>query len=116
MWWRCSGWRSFAIRRLIDVQPEETKAAFREALADALRGVLVQFLFPRAEGRGRVAAYGVVIPDGEMGSAIAEGRDPFDRTTPLPAGCQTSDEHVRHLVDDGLISKKSARNAFGQSE
>ena len=104
-----------AIQRLIDVQPDATRDAFRRALADALRVVLVQCLPRKADGKGRVAAYGVLIPDDDVRSAIVEGRDPFDRATPLPEGCQTLAQHFQQLVRDGIVTEEAARESLGRT-
>lgn len=56
-----------------------------------------QRLLPRKDGKGRVAAYGVLLPDDEMRKAILEGRDVFKRVSPLPDGCRTLDDSIEHL-------------------
>jgi twitching motility protein PilT len=102
-----------AIQRLIDVQPPETIQAFRRGLAAALRGVLVQQLFPRADGKGRIAAYGVLVPDDEMRDAIRDGRDLTRRESDLPEGCQSLADHLKQLVAEGVVTEDAARKVLG---
>ena len=101
-----------AIQRMIDVQQEETRPAFRQALADMLRAVSVQVLPPRASGKGRLGAYGVLVPDEAMRSAIAAGRDPLDRADPLPDGCQTVAEDIQRPLAEGDVTEQAAAHAL----
>ncbi|MBN1342694.1 MAG: Flp pilus assembly complex ATPase component TadA [Phycisphaerae bacterium] len=101
-----------AIQRMIDVQPEDVRLSFRKSLAEALRIVMVQILLPHAARKGRVAAYGVLVPDDEMRTAIAGGGDPLDRSRPLPEGCQSLADHVRRLAEEGTVTPEVAREAI----
>ena len=103
-----------AVRRIIDVFPEDVREASRRALASVLRAVSTQKLLPRADQPGRVPAYGVIVPDAEMRAAIAEGRDFLARRAPLPEGCRTMAEDVEILLREGLISQDTARRALGE--
>lgn len=95
-----------AIQRMIDIFPEDSAAVPRRILAEKLRGVCAQRLLERTDGKGRVAAYGVLVPDDQMRDAIAQGRDIFDRKTPLPDGCRTIAEDIKKLHSEGIISDK----------
>ena len=99
------------IRRMIDVFPEEARDVSRRTLANVLRGVSAQRLLPHVKG-GRVAAYGVLIPDDEMRTAIAQGRDFMKRETPFPDGCQTIAEEVEKFRRDGIVSEETAQRAL----
>ena len=101
-----------AIQRMIDVIPEDVRAVSRAAIARVLRAVSAQILLPRADGAGRVAAYGVLIPDDEMRQAIAEGRDFMARKTPMPEGCQTIAQDVQRLQKEGVIAAETAQEAL----
>jgi len=101
-----------AIQRMIDVFPEDVRAVSRKALAHVLRGVSAQQLVPRADGGGRLAVYGVLIPDDEMREAIAEGRDFMARKTPWPEGCQRMADHIERLRAEGVITEERARIAL----
>lgn len=101
-----------AIQRIVDTFPEEMRRVSLGAFARVLRAVSAQCLLPRASRKGRVAAYGVLIPDDEMRAAIAAGRDLMARKTPWPTGCQTIAEHVRRLASEGVISEETAAVAL----
>ncbi|MBN2311422.1 MAG: Flp pilus assembly complex ATPase component TadA [Candidatus Hydrogenedentes bacterium] len=101
-----------AIARIIDVFPEEMRAVARKTLASVLRAASTQCLLPREGGGGRVAAYGVLVPDAEMREAIAEGRDVLERQSPLPDGCQTLAEHIAAYVRDGVVTEQTAQRVL----
>ena len=103
-----------AIERMIDVFPEENKPAFRRDLARYIEAVCAQKLLERADGKGQVAVYGVLIPDDQMRKAIAEGCDIFDRKTPLPDGCQTIAEDIEKLQREGVIDEKTMDKALNE--
>ena len=103
-----------AIQRLIDIFPEDSVAVPRRILAEKLRGVCAQMLLERADDKGRVAAYGVLIPDDQMRKAITEGHDIFDRKTPLPDGCQTIAGDIEKLKSEGVINKKVRDKAMDE--
>ena len=102
-----------AISRIVDAFPDAVRETSRRALARVLRGVSGQLLLKRADGRGRVAAYGVIIPDEEMRQAIAEGRDFMARRSPWPEGCQTIEEHMQRLLAEGLVAEEAVAAARG---
>jgi twitching motility protein PilT len=102
-----------AIQKIIDIQPEDLKAACRRTLSDVLVAVSAQRLLRRADGKGRVAAYAVLILDDEMRAAIREGRDIFCRRNPLPEGCQTFAEHGKRLIEDGIVTQDEAHFVLG---
>ena len=54
----------------------------------------------RAEGKGRVAAYEVLVPDKQMRQAIAGGKDFMDREQ-LPEGSIDLKDSIRGLLEDG---------------
>ncbi len=93
-----------AIAYLVDVQPEEHKPLFRRELAKALCVNVSQALLPRATGRGRVAAYGVLTVDDEMRQAITLGKDLMDRQSLSPAGSQTLQQGIEQLIHEGQIA------------
>jgi twitching motility protein PilT len=101
-----------AIRRIVELQPDENAVTFRRLLGRHLRAVLAQVILPRADGSGRVPAYGLLLPDDAMREAIAGGRDVLDRSQPLPEGCRTLAEDVTRLRDEGIITPETARLAL----
>ncbi len=103
-----------AILRLMNIQPGEAGEMLRRQLGESLRCVCHQILLPREDGKGRVAAYGVLVVDEEMKKAIAAGEDIRVRTKPLPAGCQTLASDAERLWVDGLISKETMMTICGE--
>jgi len=104
-----------AVQRMIDNLPEDnTGATGRRILAEKLRGVCAQRLLPRADGKGLVAAYSVLIPDEEMRKAIIEKQDISKRKTPLPKDCQTMAEYIKQLHRDGVISEKTKNEVLAE--
>jgi twitching motility protein PilT len=99
-----------AIRRIMEVFPQEIRTPSRHALARCLRVVVAQRLARRVDG-GRIALYGVLIPDDEMRHAIEAGEDFMRRKSPIPEGCQTLEEHAERLVQEGVISQEAAADA-----
>jgi twitching motility protein PilT len=91
-----------------DVFGEDERAITRRELSRMLRCVSCQRLLPKASGQGRVAAYGVLVPDEEMRTAIAEGRDLLARRTPFPDGCISMAAEIRRMADDGTVSHQTA--------
>ena len=102
---------SEAIRRMIEVFPEELRESGRRSLANSLRAVSTQLLMPK-NGGGRVPAYGVLTPDDEMRSSILSGRDVLERTLPLPAGCLDIAGEIDRLRASQIISEEAASTAI----
>ena len=103
-----------AIQRVVDCLPDDGKPLFLRSFCRALRGVSAQRLLPKASGKGRVAAYGVLIPDDEMRRAVLDGRHILDRTSPLPEGCQTMAEDIERLRREGAITEETARQTLAE--
>ena len=100
-----------AITRLIEVFSPERRSLIAKPLSKVLIGVMAQVLLPKKE-KGRVAAYGTLIPDQEMREAIAEQRDILTRKEPLPEGCQSLPAHIEKLLEDEIITKETAQKAL----
>ncbi|MCB0361125.1 MAG: type IV pilus twitching motility protein PilT [Bdellovibrionales bacterium] len=97
------------IDRIIDVFPEGQQAQVRVMLAESLRGVIAQTLFPRADKPGRVAAIEILVNTHAVANLIREGK-----TFQIPSAMQTGSSHgmitfetsIRKHVLDGRISKE----------
>jgi twitching motility protein PilT len=96
-----------AIERMVKVFPEDSAAVPRRILADKLQAACAQTLVQGADGKGMVAAYGVIIPDDQMRQDIIESRDIMDRQTPLPFHCRTITEDLEQLYQEGIITKET---------
>lgn len=98
-----------AIARLLDLYPDDARPTACGMLARVVQAVCAQRLLPRADDRGRVAAYGVLVPDSETRAAIASGNDLLARKSPWPEGCQTMAQHIEQLLGNGVISREAAQ-------
>lgn len=100
------------IDRIIDVFPGEEKSLVRSMLSESLRAVIAQTLMKKVGG-GRTAAWEIMIGTSaiknliredkvaQMYSAIQTGRN---------HGMQTLDQHLRELVNKGLVDYDLARS------
>jgi len=99
------------IDRIIDVFPPHQQAQIRTQLSLALEGVLSQILLPRAGGKGRVAAFEVMIATDAIRNLIREGRIDQIHTyleTGSKYGMQTMDQHLEELANSGVIAAEEA--------
>src|SRR2546426_3776189 len=62
------------INRIIDVFPSDQQAQIRAQLSLTLEGILCQALLPRADGRGRVPAMEIMIPNSAIRNLIREDK------------------------------------------
>lgn len=99
------------IQLMIDAIPEELRPVFRRSLASTLRAVAMSYLLPVATAKGRLPAYGLLIPDDAMRQAIAEGWD-FMKRPSLPPGSQTLAQDIERLRVEGRVSDQAAREAL----
>jgi len=102
------------VDRIIDVFPQERQAQIRTMLSESLRGVISQTLLKRADGKGRVGAYEILVANTgirslireqktfQIGSAISTGRK---------EGMQTLDQHLQELFRENKISADEALKA-----
>ncbi len=99
------------VDRIIDVFPADRQAQVRAMLSESLRGVVSQALPKTADGKGRCAAYEVMVATPairslireqktfQIGSAISTGRK---------EGMHTMDQHLLELVHTGKIKVSEA--------
>ena len=97
-----------AIERVRRAFPEDMREAGMGDFADALRCITALRLLRRSGGRGRVAAYSVLVPDTLMRRAIAGGVDPLQRDEALPPGNLSFRESIEGLVANGAVSVDEA--------
>lgn len=110
---------SEALVRLIEAFPEDERRRVRATLAGVLRAVLGQRLIDRADGKGRVGAFEVLLGTTKVADCVAE-----DRLADLPRlvadgeyhGMQTLDLALEHLARDGLVSVRDAVAAADDPE
>lgn len=102
---------SESLVRLIEAFPEEERRRARSSLAGLFRGALAQRLVDRADGRGQVAAFEVLLGTTKVRECIADAA--FDELPRLIAdgeyrGMQTVDRALEFLARDGLVSVSAA--------
>lgn len=106
------------IDRIIDVFPAGQQAQIRTMLAESLRGVVAQTLFPRADGKGRVAAYEIMRNTKAISNLIREGK-----IHQIPSAIQTAgsgtgmvlfEKYIDDLVRKGKVSVNDARSFLGK--
>jgi len=99
------------IDRIVDVFPADQQEQIRLQLSLVLEGVLAQVLLPRAGGRGRVAAFEVMIATDAIRNLIREGKTdqiPTYLQTGRQYGMQTMDQALQDLVRSGAITAEEA--------
>ncbi|MFG0319373.1 MAG: type IV pilus twitching motility protein PilT [Planctomycetota bacterium JB042] len=99
------------VDRIIDSFPHEQQEQIRAQLAVSLVAVISQVLMPRADGKGRVAAFEILISTSAVENHIRK-----NETFKIPSVIQTSrklgmvrlDDHLVELVHAGAITKATA--------
>lgn len=102
------------IDRLLDVFPPGEQSQIRAMVSESLKGVISQQLLTRKDGKGRVCAYEVLTWTPAVANLIREGTT-FKlhsiMQTGKKAGMVLMDDSIRKLLNDGQITKETARAA-----
>ena len=104
---------SQALDRIVDVFPAERQAQIRMQLAGSLSGVIAQRLVPKADGKGLIAAYEVLIATHAVRNLIREGKTRQIRnviTTSQGDGMMTLEMSLSRLVAAGQVRHDDAVN------
>jgi twitching motility protein PilT len=99
------------IDRIIDVFPEGEKGMVRAMLSESLRSVIAQTLLKKVGG-GRIAGWEVMIGTPAIRNLIRENKIAQMYSaiqTGQGVGMQTLDQHLKELVQRGLVSRLDAR-------
>jgi twitching motility protein PilT len=99
------------VDRLVDIFPADRQAQVRTMLSESLEGVIAQSLIPTADGKGRVAAYEILIGVPALRNLIREAK-----TAQIPSvmqvgaayGMITLDQSLKDLVTSGKITAAAA--------
>jgi twitching motility protein PilT len=103
---------SSTINRIIDVFPAHQQSQIRAQLSLVLEGILCQALLPKADGRGRVLAMEILIPNAairnlvredkihQIYSAMQSGQEKF--------GMQTFNQSLYTLYQQRLVTLETA--------
>ncbi|WP_419873957.1 type IV pilus twitching motility protein PilT [Candidatus Pristimantibacillus sp. PTI5] len=108
------------IDRIIDVFPPAMQSQIRIQLAAVLLGVISQRLLPMPSGKGRTAAFEVLVNTPAVANLIRSEKIYQIRSvmqTGKAQGMQTMEFALRELVQQGLVKIEDAREAlFGFGE
>ncbi|MCK5915230.1 MAG: type IV pilus twitching motility protein PilT [Deltaproteobacteria bacterium] len=99
------------VDRIIDAFPKDQQDQIRTMLGESLKGVVAQQLLKKADGKGRVAAFEILVGSQAVGNLIREGKTfqiPSIMQTGKKLGMQTIDQHLEVLVAEGQITKQEA--------
>jgi twitching motility protein PilT len=97
--------------RIVDVFPPEQQSQVRTQLSVTLQAVVSQTLLPTKDGKGRVAAYEVMIATPAIRTLIREGKTHqlyMDIQTGGELGMQTLDGSLLNLLRQGKIDYEHA--------
>jgi twitching motility protein PilT len=111
------------IDRIIDVFPPEQQEQVRIMIAMSLQGVVTQTLLPTADGRGRVPALEILLPDDAVRNLIRQGKVEQIYSvmqTNTGKGMQTMEQSLAHLIqhrivtlEDGLARSSKPQQLIG---
>ncbi|MBL7133297.1 MAG: PilT/PilU family type 4a pilus ATPase [Phycisphaerae bacterium] len=99
------------VTRIVDQFPVDQQEQIRIQLAETLVAVLCQTLIPRADIRGRVAAYEFLVSNSAIANLIRENktfRIPSSIQTGKKFGMQMLDDHIFRLFCEKKISEGEA--------
>ena len=94
------------IDRIIDVFPAEQQEQIRIQIASSLQGVVTQALLPTADGKGRVPALEVLLPDDAVRNLIRQGKVEQVYSvmqTNTSRGMQTMEQSLADLITRGVV-------------
>src|SRR5215813_10289821 len=107
------------IDRVIDVFPAEQQAQVRTQLAASLQGVVTQTLLPTADGRSRVPALEILLPDDAVRNLIRQGKTEQIYSvmqTNTTRGMQTMEQSLADLTVRRVISRDTAFDVTSRRE
>jgi len=107
------------VDRIIDVFPTTQQPQIRTMLSESLRGVVAQKLLRTADGKSRVAAVEVMICTPAIQNLIREAKTyqiPSVMQTSRNMGMQIMEDHIRSLLDKGIIEEDEAAQHLSRAE
>jgi twitching motility protein PilT len=103
---------SETISRVIDIFPPQYQTQVRIMLSMSLEAVLTQALLPRADGKGRVLAMEILIPNPAIRNLIRENKIHMIygqmQLAQEKSGMQTFNQSLGELVAQRLITRDTA--------
>lgn len=109
---------SKTIDRIIDVFPTGDKEMVRAMLSSSLQGVVAQTLLQRIGGKGRVAAFEILVGTNAVRNLIRENQIPQMYSmiqTGSRYGMITMEDAVKNLLAQGVIDKDEARSVLART-
>jgi twitching motility protein PilT len=106
------------VDRIIDVFPSDRQDQVRTQLAACLEAIIAQRLLPRRDGKGRVAAFEVLLGTMPVRAMIRDKRTHQLKGTIETAareGMVTLDRALKNLLDEGLITRETFLTVAGSS-
>lgn len=94
------------VDRIVDQFPANQQEQIRTQLAGTLQAVISQLLLPRADGKGHIAAFEIMISTPSIAALIRDNktfRIASDIQTGAKYGMNTLDSHLMSLYERGLI-------------
>ena len=99
------------VDRIIDAFPKDSQEQVSTMLSESLRGVVCQQLLKNAEGKGRVAAFEILVGTPAIANLIREGKTfqiPSIIQTGRKDGMQLMDQHILDLLKTRKILPEEA--------
>ncbi len=100
-----------SVDRIIDSFPANQQAMIRTMLAESLVGVVSQALLKRADSKGRVAAFEILVVNHAIANLIREGKT-FQMASSMQTGRKEGmllmEQHILELVQKGVVSADEA--------
>ena len=94
------------VDRIVDQFPANQQDQIRTQLAGTLQAVISQLLLPRADGKGRIAAFEIMVSTPSIAALIRDNKT-FRLTSDIQTGAKfgmhTLDSHLLQLYEGGFI-------------
>ncbi len=107
-----------AVDRMIDVFPSAEKHMVRSMLSESLEAVISQTLLRKKSG-GRIAAHEIMLGTQAIRNLIREDKTAqmySTMQTSQSIGMQTLDHHLKQLMDQGIITRETAKEKAAHPE
>ncbi|MGA1871397.1 MAG: type IV pilus twitching motility protein PilT [bacterium] len=99
------------VSRLIDVFPSDQQSQMRHTLSEVLICSCSQQLLRRADGKGRIAAIEIMVCNHAISNLIRESKPQMMNNSIMTGkkeGMQLMEQHLKELVEQGIITVKEA--------
>lgn len=101
------------VQRIVNTYPAEEQDAIRVQLSQLLRGCVSQTLLPRSTGKGRVAAFEILLPNPAVSTGLrkVDGANQLKQAmqTSVKSGMQTMEVALATLTHQGVVERSEAQ-------